>query len=59
MREARLGPEASRSRISPGEGRDAVSVEVRSGRRLLAIGIECVTGMTDNGPKASCTPAGK
>jgi hypothetical protein len=25
----------------------------------LAIGTECVTGVTDNGTKASCTPAGK
>ncbi|GAB2956611.1 hypothetical protein GCM10023080_014860 [Streptomyces pseudoechinosporeus] len=59
MREARLGPEASRSRTVPGVGRDAVSVGGRSDWGFLAIGIECVTGVTDNGPKASCTPAGK
>jgi len=57
MREARLGPEASRSRTVLGEGREAVSAEDRSDRWFLAIGTECVTGVTDNGTKASCTPA--
>ncbi|GAB3166604.1 hypothetical protein GCM10027162_01420 [Streptomyces incanus] len=59
MREALLGPAASRSRSAPGEGWGALSAGDRSGRRFLAIGTECVTGMTDNGAKASCTPAGK
>ncbi|GAA2346892.1 hypothetical protein GCM10010431_83190 [Streptomyces kunmingensis] len=59
MRAALFGPEASRSRTAPGEGREAADDRGRSGRCFLAIGTECVTGVTDNASKASCTPAGK
>ncbi|GAA1920926.1 hypothetical protein GCM10009837_52700 [Streptomyces durmitorensis] len=58
-REARLGPAVSRSRTARGDVRTGAPEEGPPGGEKLAIGTECVTGGMDNGPKASCTPAGK
>ncbi|GHC73010.1 hypothetical protein GCM10010349_50390 [Streptomyces flavofungini] len=58
-RAARLGPVVSRSRADCGESCAGVSREGLPVGEKLAIGTECVTGGMDNGPKASCTPAGK
>ncbi|GAA0930284.1 hypothetical protein GCM10009579_31440 [Streptomyces javensis] len=55
MRVLRLAPVLNRPRTARGEGR----MPACRGIWLSAIDTECVTGLTDNGLKASCTPAGK
>ncbi|ALM39900.1 hypothetical protein SFR_3285 [Streptomyces sp. FR-008] len=42
-----------------GVGRGAPPPSGRLGRENSVIGSESVTGVTDNGAKASCAPAGK